>query len=530
MKMSLQKKISLTVIIIIMVIASMAVWISYDTYARTIDDHYKRLITNVARTAAGMMNPDKINYYATTLEKDDDYQNMLDILFEIKECNEIKYLYIEKVQGDRAVAIMDADESGEAMELGDVFPVSDGADTSSQKDGIPAFISNNPDVGWLCSVFVPIMDSEHSVVALVGADVSMDEIMAERHLFLRNVIIAIFIATLISIVSLYMLLARFVINPVRRLSAAAMSFVFDREKADALEETAISKLEIHSGDEIEALLNSIKIMEKDINQYIQNLTRITAEKERIGAELSVAAQIQADMLPNIFPYRPEQEEFDLYALMKPAKEVGGDFYDYFMVDSDHLAIVIGDVSGKGVPAALFMVISKTVIKNYAQAKLSPDEIFNIANNELCNGNKASLFTTAWLGIWEISTGKLLFADAGHDSPLKRKTDGTIEYMKPAKKNFVLAGMEDMKYILNETTLLPGELILLYTDGIPEATNLQNELYGQKRLEQVFSNNLTAAPKELLHEVHKDVELFVGEAPQFDDLTMLALEIYDITHK
>jgi sigma-B regulation protein RsbU (phosphoserine phosphatase) len=230
------------------------------------------------------------------------------------------------------------------------------------------------------------------------------------------------------------------------------------------------------------------------------------------------------MLPKVFPYLPEREEFDLYALMRPAREVGGDFYDFFMVDEDHLAIVIGDVSDKGIPAALFMVVSKTLIKNYAQARMLPDVVFTRANNELCEDNRASLFTTAWLGVYEISTGTLLFADAGHDNPLIRRVDGSVATLAPERKQLFLGGFEGVEYRLNTTVLRPGEKLLLYTDGVPEATAADQRMYGAARLTEALGHSGGGAVQTLLHAIVDDVGRFVADAPQSDDLTMLALGI------
>ena len=174
------------------------------------------------------------------------------------------------------------------------------------------------------------------------------------------------------------------------------------------EVSALALLDIHTGDEVENLSHALKRMERDINGYIENLTHVTAEKERIGAELSVATHIQASMLPCIFPAFPNRREFDIYATMTPAKEVGGDFYDFFLVDDDHLAVVIADVSGKGVPAALFMVIAKTLIKDHTQSGKPPEEVFTEVNRQLCEANDENLFVTAWMGVLEISTGKLVY--------------------------------------------------------------------------------------------------------------------------
>ena len=200
-------------------------------------------------------------------------------------------------------------------------------------------------------------------------------------------------------------------------------------------------------------------MEISINEYIDNITKITAEKERIGAELNVATQIQANMLPRIFPAFPNHTEFDLYATMEPAKEVGGDFYDFFMVDEDHVALVIADVSGKGVPAALFMVIAKTLLKNQASSTSSPAEILSKVNMQLCENNDAQMFVTTWLGIYEISTGKVRAANAGHEYPALRRADGSFELLKD-KHGFVLGGMEGLKFKEYEFEIEPGGVLFV----------------------------------------------------------------------
>ena len=249
------------------------------------------------------------------------------------------------------------------------------------------------------------------------------------------------------------------------------------------------------------------------------------EKERIGAELNVANQIQADMLPRIFPPFPERKDFDIYATMMPAKEVGGDFYDFFLIDDDHLGMVMADVSGKGVPAALFMVIAKTLIKNHAQlGEYSPAKVLMQTNEQLCEGNEAELFVTVWLAILEISTGKGLAANAGHEHPALRRADGTYELVK-YRHSPAVATMEGMRFREHEFELKPGDSLFVYTDGVPEATNNQNELYGTDRMISALNEDPDAEPKAVLTAVKKSVDEFVGDAPQFDDLTMLCLKYY-----
>ena len=244
------------------------------------------------------------------------------------------------------------------------------------------------------------------------------------------------------------------------------------------------------------------------------------EKQQIASELGVATHIQTSMLPCVFPAFPHRKEFDIYATMTPAKEVGGDFYDFFLVDDNHLALVIADVSGKGVPASLFMVIAKTLIKDRAQEGTCPDEVFTKVNKLLCESNDGGLFVTAWLGVLEISTGHLAYVNAGHNPPLVRTFDGNYEYIKE-KCNFVLAGFEETKYRLCSLELSNESSLFLYTDGVTEAINAKKELYGDNRLKDVLNQNKDKEPKDLIKEVKKAVDDFVGAAPQFDDITMLS---------
>lgn len=281
---------------------------------------------------------------------------------------------------------------------------------------------------------------------------------------------------------------------------------------------------VGSEDEMEILGNTFNQMTKNLKEYIRNLTEVTAEKERIGAELNVATQIQADMLPRIFPAFPERKEFDLYATMTPAKEVGGDFYDFFLIDDDHLALVMADVSGKGVPAALFMVIAKTLIKNGAQLGKTPSEVLSYANERLCEGNEAELFVTVWLGIIEISTGKGIAANAGHEHPAIKRADGKWELVV-YRHSPAVATMEGMRFREHEFEIHPGDSLYVYTDGVAEATNKDNVLYGPDRMIDALNREPDAVPEQLLKNVKEDVDLFVGTAPQFDDITMLGLKWY-----
>ena len=275
-------------------------------------------------------------------------------------------------------------------------------------------------------------------------------------------------------------------------------------------------------DEIEVLAESFAMLSGKTLEYISEVKRVTGEKERIGAELSLATRIQADMLPNIFPAFPERTEFDIHASMNPAKEVGGDFYDFFMVDDDHLCVFIADVSGKGVPAALFMMASMIILANNAKMGKSPAQILTDSNAAICANNREEMFVTVWLGILEISTGKLTAANAGHEYPALKLPNGKFELLKD-KHGFVMGGMDGMKYKEYEIQLEPGSKVFLYTDGVPEATGAGKELFGTQRMLAALNAAADASPKEILDSVQKAVDGFVRDAEQFDDVTMVCVE-------
>ncbi len=246
------------------------------------------------------------------------------------------------------------------------------------------------------------------------------------------------------------------------------------------------------------------------------------DASRIDTELSMATRIQADMIPNIFPAFPERSEFDIYASMKPAKEVGGDFYDFFLVDEDHLGIVMADVSGKGVPAALFMMASKILVQNYALMKKNPKEALEATNKQICQSNREQMFVTVWLGILDLKTGVLTASNAGHEFPIIKSPGGKFELFKD-KHGFVIGGMETVFYKQYEIKLEKGSMLFIYTDGVAEATNADNEMFGLDRLLDTLNSGESETTQQVLNAVDKGLNEFVKDAPQFDDVTMLCLK-------
>ena len=284
--------------------------------------------------------------------------------------------------------------------------------------------------------------------------------------------------------------------------------------------------DIHTGDEIEHLAVCFNAMTDELKNYMANLTKVTADRERIATELNVAKDIQHGMLPSIFPPYPDKDEFDIYATMDAAREVGGDFYDFYLLDEDHLVVTIADVSGKGIPASLFMVISKTVLKNFAVFMNNPDDfaaVMECANNQLCQGNEEMMFVTVFLGMLDLKTGKFVYVNGGHNPPIiYHKAENRCEYLK-VKKNFVLGGMEDMHFTQQEIQLDHGDLIFMYTDGVNEAMNVDKEEYTSERLLNFMNKtDCTVDLTELLAAVKGDVKDHVKDAEQSDDMTMIAL--------
>lgn len=257
------------------------------------------------------------------------------------------------------------------------------------------------------------------------------------------------------------------------------------------------------------------------DELTEKFEKQQAEASRIETELSMATRIQADMLPNIFPAFPERKEFDIFASMTPAKEVGGDFYDFFLIDHDHLGIVMADVSGKGVPAALFMMASKILVQNYATMYKDPKAALEAANNQICQSNREEMFVTVWLGILDLSTGVLRASNAGHEYPAIKQPGRKFElYMD--KHGFVLGGMAGIKYTEYEIQLEKGSVLFLYTDGVAEATNGKKELFGTDRMLTALNQDPEAEPQVILKNITDGINAFVAEEEQFDDLTMLCL--------
>lgn len=553
--LSLGKKAVIVILLFAFALTVTAVMNSYRIYAKTMDEHYRMLAIDVARTAAQLSDTDWVNSFREEVEqiysrnpapvfdtkeelrayyeqydslKDGEFLAVQETLKKIRDSNGVLSLYIAYVDADSktGVYLVDADTSENGCQTGDwdIIYEQNYEVFEHPEISFPAYITDTQEYGWLCSAGVAIKDESGKVVAHSIVDISMEDVMHDRQLFLIHICLVLLAVTTVLAVLFIRLVNYMVVNPINALAEAAVSYVEDKKKdmGDS-GQTVLENLPVHTKDEVGHLYMAMQQMAKDINGYIESITAITAEKERIGAELSVATQIQASMLPCIFPAFPERSEFDIYATMTPAKEVGGDFYDFFLIDPDHLAIVIADVSGKGVPAALFMVITKTLIKNHVQLGESPGEAFTAVNKTLCENNEAGLFVTAWMGILTISTGDLVYTNAGHNPPLLGRKDGSFEYLK-MRSGLVLAGMEGIRYREAELKLDSKDMLYLYTDGVTEATDTYEKMYGEANLREYLNSHKEESLENILHGIKADLDQFSKGAPQFDDITMLVLRL------
>lgn len=452
----------------------------------------------------------------------------------LKESFQPLYLYSFEVNDDEMLFLATGTREGETRisEGGDIFeigytqpyiegvyPVLDEIlRTKKPVSGLETSLSPGADRSAV-HVFVPVFQGKE-IVALVGVSLPW------KDLLVRGIYISVLVGGVTAVLFIMIgvltirLLRRVVVSPIGMEQEIIREYEKEKDSARVVEGLS----QIRTDNEIEALADSFSSMVGELDRYIEEIRAVTAEKERIGAELSVATQIQADMLPSIFPAFPERKEFDIYATMNPAKEVGGDFYDFFLVDEDHLAMVMADVSGKGVPAALFMVIAKTLIKNRTQMGGTPAEILGDVNEQLCEGNEAELFVTVWLAILEISTGKGIAANAGHEHPVLKRAGEEYELIQ-YRHSPAVATMEGIRFREHEFELHPGDMLYVYTDGVAEATNASDELYGTERMLEVLNANKEMSVTELLPAVRKDIESFAGDAPQFDDITMLGFAFF-----
>ena len=501
----------------------------YREFKQELENLYGDITIQLAKTGASYIHIDSIPYWVKH-EPDEEWEETNQKLDTLTNTSDLAYIYVSVISPDYKTRTYVFDTVNKlSLEAGStVIPF---GTVSSLENKDEEYINNLKLVieegknytaftykgeGGHVTTAIPLFGTDGKVTAIMSIVKPMNEIKEHRKNFLRSIIISATILTLLFIALYAFLLYMGIIRPILFVTYETSHLA---EHHGAL----TGKLkQIKYKNEIGKLASSVEKMSRDMNKYIEDLTHATAEKERLGAELNVAKQIQAEMLPRVFPPYEDHPEIELYASMTPAKEVGGDFYDFYMLDNDHFAMVVGDVSGKGVPAALFMVITKTLLKDTAEHEYNPAKVFEHVNKILCENNESGLFVTCWMAILTISTGELNFANAGHNAPII-KNNGEIKYLS-TKPNLMLAAMDGIPYTNHTIKMNHGDRLFVYTDGITEATNDYDELYGEERLLRILKavQYDEKNSRDILDIVRNDLNDFVLDAPQFDDITMLSM--------
>lgn len=525
----LTKKIVLNAVIAGFILCTMIFAAGFIAFSRQFRSQYDKSLRSVAATILECLNPDSFQDYLASQTPDAQYNEINKILQYFIDQFDLNLIYVSSVEPPdytRITYIYNPVKKGgrhSPFPLGYYEIYEEPQYNSSAKK----VLENGETVvrhtmktrsGSHITAMLPVRNSEGKILAVLGVQKDIQEFVIARHKYIYVVVfVELFFAILFVIFFSGFFNLHF-IKPVVTITRETDHFAsYGGEPSEEL-------MKIHPNDELGVLAHSVHQMECDVNRNIKQITQMTEEKYRLSTELELATKIQRGVLPKGYPAFPDYKTFDLYASMDPAKEVGGDLYDYHMLDDDHLMITIGDVSGKGIPAALFMMIVKTLLATHAKQGLSPSRIFETTNGQLCKNNVMDMFVTCWLGILTLSTGELSYVNAGHPFPvLLRKGNASFVQSKP---NLMLAGMDGIPYEEHTITLKKGDSLLIYTDGVTEATNSEKELFGDSRLlsavESVPSTTLTMP--ELIKNVRTSIDSFVAGAEQFDDITMLALRL------
>ncbi len=504
--------------------------IGFNGFTEALLNQYAEGAFYTADMASYAVDPDKMEEYLSSNWETEEYKTAWGYLDRI--CNSSGATFVYVVMPDLTdyehitfvFSTINHDSPYSLYELGYVRPTTNdeykekykrlysGASERELLIRDKGFIETDPHI----TAMIPLKGTDGTTKALMCVQRQMDSMVAARNAFVKKILLVLLGLAIIVIIGQSLYLYHVFLRPIAIITKEASRFATDNGTLDK----RLSDI-IHNQDEIGILAGSIDQMELQIVSYVDNLTRVTAEKERISTELDMAAGIQKSQLPMIFPPYPDRSEFHIFASMTPAKTVGGDFYDFFLVDNDHLALVIADVSGKGIPAALFMMISRILIKTRLQNGETPGETLYNVNNQLLDGSETGMFVTVWIAVIEISTGNGVAVNAGHEHPVLRRANGDFELVL-YKHSPAIATMEDLSFKEHTFTLYPGDCIFVYTDGVAEATNAHEELFGTTRMLDALNKDPYAELEVLLNNVKNAINEFVGDAEQFDDITMLSI--------
>ncbi|MDR1061882.1 MAG: SpoIIE family protein phosphatase [Clostridiales bacterium] len=570
--MGLRGKFAVGIMILGAALMTAMLTLTYALYRNASLEKYRHIVAAAAQSAAQLVDGDDARRYLDTGEPDAQYYATAALLQGILDYSELTYLYVYLPRWEEGYCefVFDAEQRAEAAPAapgagaaaaggtgaGGAGSRAAGSDAAApgagMDDAAPASALgtrmeilgpeqdssvtavrqvadtlrpnlelnlSHSQYGSLVSAFCPLLDSRGELAAIVGADVDVRHVFAEvnRIALLTGAIIALLVALAISLFQMYF--ARTMIRPIRALAAHAQNFSRRRNEQGRL---YLEPIRISTRDEIEDLAEAFAQTARDIIQHVDDVTRLTDERRRLEAEMGVAARIQASVLSHDFGIAPNPGDFCLFAMMDPAREVGGDFYDFFMLDGRRLALIVGDVSGKGVPAALFMMMSKSIIRARLGRGAPLAQAFAEANSLLCQNNGEDMFVTVLCALLDIETGELAIADAGHGPPVLIGPDGAARKLE-TKPSLFMGAMDGVAYAATGGRMSPGDRLLLYTDGVNEAMDSDGRFFGEDGLmASIRAHGGDAGVASLLARVREDIRAFAGAAPQSDDITMLAV--------
>ncbi len=523
---SLSRRVTLIQLALMITMVAILAVSSYMVFRRTYLRFYNQKGQDIVRIVAAQTDWEQLEHFAETGEPDSYSESLTEFYNSVKmNFTGVGYLYLF-VPGETSFTYLIEAQTPEddpewVAHWGDIFEY-----TSYEYEKLlPDVRAGKPSteimfmetaLGAGIETWAPVFDASGNVRAMVEADYELTDLEKEIDAFVLRIVLFILLCTLVFLTVMFLYMRRSIVQPIVRLNASVDSY----EHGDF--DLQLEKF--RTDDELRNLAVSFTDMTRRIDAYTEEVARATEEQGRISAEYNVAKQIQTDILPSEFPAFPERRDFDIYASLYSSREICGDYYDFFLIDEDHLAMVLGDVSGKGVPAAMFMVIVKTLIKNRALQGFSPAEVLQNVSEQLVEGNNAGMYATVWLAVLELSTGKGMAANAGAEHPVLRRAGKRFE-LQEYRHSPPVGAMEGVRFRDHGFQLEPGDTLFVYTDGVKEPRNKREETFGTAGILEALNREPEATPSVLLQTMKTTIDSFTGEAIQADDMTMLSLKYY-----
>ena len=514
--------------------------LGYSIYRRKSMSSYKMYIESTLNIVDSMVDADDMRICIDSGQRTEGYDQLQRQIDNIKENTMVEFIYLivpmdkDDISNIQYVSIAYTEEeylyeADNIVYLGE--PVQEDAFTDVMLQvfreamfgaGEISYVSNDAGFGNMLTGTKPVIDSNGNTVCLICVDYSMEEIYSTMFDYLIGIIIGTVITAMLTLFVIIARINRTVVSPIQAMAVAAGDFVQQTHEIVDPSQLAYKNVEVYTNDEIRILSESIHNMMSDMIDFMQNLTKAAADKERISAELNVANQIQDSMIPNIYPAFQERQEFDVYGSILYAQHMGNIFYDYFFIDNTHFGFFIGDISHTGISAALMMVIARTIIKNYAKLGFGVDRVFAETNNQISSSNEsAGMKITAFMGIVDLETGIMSYVNAGHSQPFLKRSGEKFKEL-PCKNGFALGSMANVPYWKQEIQLVQGDMLFMYTNGLTEAYDHKGDIFSKERLENML--NIWIAKEydiqDIARTAQQSVQEFMNGAEQERDIAML----------